>query len=205
MSLALLTFILSIVVVDSCTYIKLEQDFFFGSNDIGFGPYKLDVAGSCEKYPDGFLDDEGNDKILYQTARGCSVTLIVLLGISLIFVVVCLLVPMKDKIRSGLWKAAEVQIGLSILMSLGIATLYGTEVCTFRDGENIGLCLPGTGGYIAAANSLLLVVVSSFSCAPPPPSSSVFEKDGDYEDNDEDSMMKKDHGVDETNDDDVDL
>lgn len=204
MSLALLTFVLSIVVVDSCTYIKIERDLFFGANDIGIGPYKFDVAGSCEKYPDGFLDDGGDDKILYQTARACSIILIVLLGISLIFVVVCLLVPMEDKIRGGLWKAAEVQIGLSILMSLGIATLYGTESCTFRDDNDNGLCLPGTGGYIAAANSLLLVFVSSFSCATPPPSASVFEKEELYEGNGDDEMMMEKVG-DVTNDEDMDM
>lgn len=197
--LNLASWILSVVSLASCTFIKLSSDLydsfssgnddysfssgsddywnsnefiptsFPSSKDLQYGLFKYEAYdGSCVSYKGTEAKAFG---LMYNKAgRAFGILQNLLLALSMIGILLVTLC-LHGKSAKLVWLATKITYSMALLFSLLIFIVFVDCKDFFVAGD---VCMPGTAGYINAANFFLVLTMSIWCCCVPVPSEPLF-------------------------------
>lgn len=162
LALTIIVWVFSIVAVAHCSFWTIE------GTDVGFGLFKYDEGGSCEKIPDNYdLSAAG------QTGRAFGVLMTLCTSFSMLGIVAVIFFLQKGKAANRVWLATKILYGLSLLCTLLTFAYYGE--CVEFVGDNLSeFCELGTAGVLNTINVFILIGVIITAWLTPPPNEPIF-------------------------------
>ena len=152
--LSILTWILSVVAVAECTFVRIgpRNTQYRNLSEVGLFSFDYDLEGGhrCLAYDSTVKDDAAT-----KTAQAFACLASILTGFAMIQVLsLQLFLQWKTDL---VWKMIRVEVLAATFSQAIVFAGFGTDECV----ENpYNKCLPGPAGIINAINVLLLVVVS---------------------------------------------
>lgn len=166
--LSILAWILSVVAVADCTFIRIgtRDTQYRNLDDIGLFNYNVDSEGHrCLNYVSSVEHDAAT-----KTAQAFACLAAILTGFAMLQVVVVqLFLRWKTEL---VWKMIRVEVLAAAFSQAIVFAGFGTDVC-IDDAD--AKCLPGPAGIINAINVLLLAVLSWLCWGMAPPTNPIFE------------------------------